>query len=135
MSTLIFHPAAGKSMASSPQFLHKPCPFPSMCSLLTGMDWEMEQHWSLHHGPELSKHNQLRFGWMALQRSGQQLQHCVAQPGAQLVCQHRVGLIRVAPQFAMERESTGLGVLFILVKLSFLWEIGGRRGPPDKGLL
>lgn len=38
-------------------------------------------------------------------------------------------------QCAVERESTGLGVLFILVKLSFLWEIGGRRGPPDKGLL
>lgn len=42
---------------------------------------------------------------------------------------------RVDPQFAVQRESTGLGVLFILVKLSFLWEIGGRRGPPDKGLL
>lgn len=85
MSTLIFHPAAGKSMASSPLFLHKPCPFPSMCSLLTGMNWEMEQHWSLHHGPEPSKHSQLSFGWMALQRRGQQLQHGVAQPGAQLM--------------------------------------------------
>lgn len=74
---------------------------------------------------------------MALQGSGQQLQHCMAQPGAQLVAfaSHRVGVIHVTPQFAVEHESPGLGVLFILVKLSFLWEIGGRRGPPDKGLL
>lgn len=102
---------------------------------LTGIDWEMEQHWGLHHDP-LST-SQLSFGWVALQGSGQQLQHWVAQPGAQLMAfaSHRVGLIRVTPQFAVERESTGLGVLFILVKLSFLWEIGGRRGPPDKGLL
>lgn len=74
---------------------------------------------------------------MELQSSGQQPQNCVAQPGARLVAfaKHRVGSIPVLLHFAAERESTGLGVLFILVKLSFLWEIGGRGWPPDKGLL
>lgn len=82
----------------------------------------MEQHWGLHPVQSPPSPSQLSFGWMELQRSGQQLQHCVAQPGARLMvfARRRVGLIHVAPQLAMERESTGLGVLFILVKLSFL---------------
>lgn len=92
-------------------------------------------------------------GWMKLlRRRGQQLAgtawHGTAeQPGpsgmpracgepGDGVCQLRY---QVEPRRSAvcwrERESAGLGALFILVKLSFLWEIGGRGGPPDKGLL
>lgn len=95
MLTLNFHPAAGKSMASSFLFLSPALSLHVLAANQKVLDWEMEQHWGLHHEQSPASTSQLSFGWMALQGSGQQLQQWLALPGAWLMAfsSGRVGWI------------------------------------------